>query len=157
MELIAITEQGLPAKMIGELPEMATQIVISTAAMYETAGYQAPWIGYLAVEKGGCVGTCAFKAAPRNGEVEIAYFTFPQYEGRGVATRMATLLINIARREIPGLIVTAQTLPMDNASNAILKKLGFVYSGERDHSEDGRVWDWRLIPSGAVEASPELG
>ncbi|MBZ0165354.1 MAG: hypothetical protein K8I00_01010 [Candidatus Omnitrophica bacterium] len=29
-------------------------------------------------------------------------------------------------------------------SIAILKKLGFQYAGERDHPEDGRVWEWHL-------------
>ncbi|WP_157862452.1 GNAT family N-acetyltransferase [Nitrosococcus halophilus] len=90
-------------------------------------------------------GTCAFKTPPQNNEIEIAYFTFPNNEGRGIATRMSSQLIQIARAQIPSLTITAQTLPENNASSSILKKLGFVSVGELDHPEDGRVWEWKLL------------
>src|SRR5436190_11157789 len=36
------------------------------------------------------VGLCSFKTEPNDlGEVEIAYYTFPHREGRGIATAMA--------------------------------------------------------------------
>jgi RimJ/RimL family protein N-acetyltransferase len=46
--------------------------------------------GYLVLENDTIVGTYAFRSPPRNGEVEIAYFTFPEFEGRGFATEMAS-------------------------------------------------------------------
>ena len=144
MELIEITQEGTLAKNLENLPKIATQVMNSAAELYRKQGYQKPWTGYLAIEDGKCVGTCAFKTPPRNSEVEIAYFTFPEYEGRGVATRMVSQLIKIARDRISTLTMTAQTLPEDNASNKILKKLDFIYSGEVDHPEDGRVWEWKL-------------
>lgn len=144
MELVEITEQAVPARLIANLPDIARQVMKSTAEMYRSTGFQPPWIGYLALEDGGCVGTCAFKSAPRNNEVELAYFTFSGEEGRGVATRMAAQLIQIARSAMPGLVISAQTLPEENASNAILKKLGFAFSGEQYHPEDGKVWEWKL-------------
>ena len=38
--------------------------------------------------------------------------------------------------------ITAQTLPEENASTSVLKKLGFKFLGEIEHQEDGLVWDW---------------
>ncbi len=147
MELIGITRRGRPATVIGELPEIADHVLESTAAMYRGRIYQAPWIGYLALVDRNCVGTCAFKSPPRDNRVEIAYFTFPGHEGRRIATRMASYLIGIARSHMPAVVITAQTLPVENASNAILKKLGFSFAGETDHPVDGWVWEWMLSPA----------
>lgn len=144
MELIEITEQGLPARAIDDLTEMVMEIICSTVELYQKNGYEPPWIGYLAIEKGKCVGACAFKTPPRNNEVEIAYFTFPDSEGRGIATGMASQLISIARRQMPLVTITAQTHLGNSASKSILKKLGFVFTGEIDHPDDGTVWEWKL-------------
>jgi RimJ/RimL family protein N-acetyltransferase len=111
--------------------------------MYATDGPVSPWLGYLAEdEQGILVGTCAFKSAPSSSGVEIAYFTFPEYEGRGYATSMANQLIDIARAR--SVRVTAQTLPQLSASTRILQKLGFVHMGAVQHQDDGEVWEWAL-------------
>ena len=147
MELIEITEHGEPAKPINNLLSMAKEAMNSTALMYTHVGYSPPWIGYLAVENGRCVGTCVFKASPENNRVEIAYFTFPENEGRGVATRMARSLVYIAVRVSPEITITAQTLPEENASTAVLKKNGFQLIAELEHPEYGKVWEWHLVNS----------
>lgn len=85
-----------------------------------------------------------FKSPSENNRVEIAYFTFPEYEGQGVATRMAQTPIRIAFDTGPQLTIAAQTLPEENASTAILKKLGFQFVAELENSEDGKVWEWEL-------------
>lgn len=144
MELIPITRSGQPARPLGDLPEIADRIMTSTRQMYDAVGYQEPWIGYVAEKDGRCVGTCGFKTPPRDNAVEIAYFTFPGEEGRKIATEMAGRLIEIARNHAPTITITAQTLPEKNASNRILEKLGFVFSGEMEHSDDGTVWEWKL-------------
>jgi RimJ/RimL family protein N-acetyltransferase len=118
------------------------EVMAATAQNYARAGYCPPWIGYLAFEDHTCVGACGFKTLPVAGAVEIAYFTFPDHEGRGVATRMAQALIALARQSAPAITLRAQTLPAENASTAILKKLGFVCTGTVTHPEDGPVWDW---------------
>jgi [ribosomal protein S5]-alanine N-acetyltransferase len=147
MELVGITRQGRPSKPIGELSDIAAHVIEATTAMYRSGRYDAPWIGYLAVVDGQCVGACAFKSPPRDNRVEIAYFTFPGHEGRGMATLMARRLIGIARQHVPRIVITAQTLPEVNASNAILKNLGFRLAGEIDHPTDGQVWEWALAPA----------
>lgn len=113
----------------------------STIAMYPQGTAPLPWVGYLAEERGVPVGTCAFKTPPVAGEVEIAYFTFPGHEGRGVATRMAQRLIQVAAAS-GATLIKAQTLPEANASTRVLEKLGFRLVGPVMHPEDGEVWEW---------------
>ena len=67
--------------------------------------------GYLVLETDTIVGTCAFRSPPRSGEVEIAYFTFPEFEGRGFTTEMARHLIQIVKDTQSGTRIFAFTLP----------------------------------------------
>lgn len=151
LTLVAIPQEGRPIAEIGSLPSVALEPVAAMAALYRHAGYVPPWIGYLAVDDGAVVGTCAFKTPPRDGRVEIAYFTFPPYERRGIATAMARELLDIAFLADPALTVTAQTLPVPNTSNGILQKLGFAFVGSVQHGEDGEVWEWSRS-AGAVRS-----
>lgn len=143
MELIAILDDGVPERDDLDLPPVAVEVLEGTAALYQATGFSPPWIGYLAFEDGVCVGTCAFKERPDARGAEIAYFTFPGHEGRGVATRMAHELIVLAARTAPGLPLRAQTLPEENASTAVLRKLAFTLIGPVEHPEDGIVWEWQ--------------
>jgi [ribosomal protein S5]-alanine N-acetyltransferase len=144
LELISIIENGELAKSVSSTPEMVAEMVGATTQLYKTVGYEPPWIGYLAIENDTCVGFCGFKSPPQNNRVEIAYFTFPEYESRGVATRMAAELIRLALDKMPAVTVTAQTLPEENASTSILKKLDFRFVESVEHPEDGLVWEWHL-------------
>lgn len=152
MELVAINVSGAPVRAVGELVEAALQSLAATAIMYRESGFEPPWIGYLAVESGVGVGTCAFKSAPRDGRVELAYFTFPGHEGRGLATRMCTELVTLARMAQPDIVITAQTRPERSASTRVLEKSGFRLVGARDHPEDGRVWEWQLTPPATAQS-----
>ena len=44
----------------------------------------------------------------------------------------------------PMLAIAAQTLPEENASTAILRKLGFRLDGPIVHPEDGVICVWQL-------------
>ena len=147
MKLIEIDEHGKVAVPIN-LTDLINDIMSSTAGLYAGTGYTPPWIGYLSLEEEQCAGTCAFKSPPENNRVEIAYFTLPDFEGRGIATRMAQALIRIAFDTMPDLTIAAQTLPEENASTTVLKKLGFRFVTELEHPEDGKVWEWQLKNSG---------
>ena len=123
------------------LPAIAAQ----TRALYERTEPDFPWIGYLArrSEDQALVGTCAFATQPEEGEAEIAYYTFPQYEGVGVGTAMAAALIDIARENDLD-AVTAKTLPQEGPSTRILRRLGFDLEGPEYDEADGDIWRWRL-------------
>lgn len=140
--LVAGGADGFPAEPDLVLPEFARESCGMSAAWYAQVGFVRPWIGYFAVTAGIAVGGGGFKEAPKDGRVEIAYFTVPEFEGRGFASRTARALVAIARREDPRLVIAAQTLPTENASTAILRKLGFRLDCTIDHPEDGKVWEW---------------
>lgn len=143
LHLVQIDSSGHPAEPIRDLPEVAREVCAVSAHLYETAGFIPPWVGYLVVVDDLCIGTCAFKSPPRDGRVEIAYFTFAGWERRGFATGMTAALLDLARQAQPGVRVVAQTLPETNASNALLRKLGFRFVGTINHPQDGRVWEWQ--------------
>ena len=133
---------GLPRELGIVLPDFAQESCAMSAAWYAQVGFVPPWTGYFAVTAGIAVGGGGFKEAPKDGRVEIAYFTVPEFEGRGFATQTARALVEIARRADRRLVIAAQTLPVENASTAILRKLGFRLDRPLVHPEDGEVWEW---------------
>ena len=88
------------------------------------------------------VGSGGFKGPPdADGVAEIAYAIAPPFQGRGYATELARALTaycfdNGVKR------VRAHTLPVKNASNRILTKIGFGFTGEVNDPDDGPVWRW---------------
>jgi hypothetical protein len=48
MKLTDITRDGNPTYSIADLPDVATDVLRGTAEMFQTIGYQVPWVGYLA-------------------------------------------------------------------------------------------------------------
>lgn len=127
----------------GSVGDFVRDIAGATEAMIQRTRADEPWLGYLAVkdEDGTLAGTCAFKAPPSEGVVEIAYFTFPDFEGQGVGRSMVRGLLEIAsRHEVRGII--AHTAPAENASTRILRQHGFTYRGVAWDEDDGEVWLW---------------
>lgn len=121
---------------------LARDVLTQTVDLLARDPRPSPWGSYLAIETGSPVGLCAFKAAPDpRGAVEIAYMTFPAFEGRGHATAMAAALTRIAFAAGAPLVI-AHTLPQENASTRVLLRNGFVFSGETIDPEDGLVWRW---------------
>lgn len=143
IELVAVLRDGSTAAPV-DVPPDFTEILSALAKMYGASGFEPPWTGYITLHEGKAVGTCAYKCAPVAGKVEIAYFTFPEFENRGLATAMARELVALARAQSPGIVVTAQTLPEKNFSNRILEKLGFVQAGTAMDEDAGEVWEWQL-------------
>ena len=154
MKLVEISLSGAAAEPIERLPAVAAEIGVAYVTLYRVAGYVSPWLGYFALEDSVCIGTCGFKGPPHNNRVEIAYFTFPEYERRGYATRMARMLVEMARGTDVDVVVAAQTLPRESASTMVLRRLGFVLIGSINHPEDGEVWEWQL-PNNALHATCE--
>ncbi len=65
---------------------------------YKKIGHNFPWIGYFALDDNQIpVGTGGFKGAPKDGKVEIAYYTFKQNEGMGIGTSICKELVGIAQ------------------------------------------------------------
>ncbi|MBL7716268.1 MAG: GNAT family N-acetyltransferase [Bdellovibrionales bacterium] len=150
MNLIPIERNGETIILKKILNPLEADVCRANAAMYERLGFQKPWIAYLAAVDQMIIGTCAFKGPPKNGAIEISYFTFPKFESMGFASQMASLLITIARQSGPDLEIVAHTLPKETASTKILKKKGFVNLGEIQNPDSDpnvpTVWKWGLQP-----------
>ncbi len=77
------------------------------------------------------VGICGFKGRPdAAGSVEIGYSVLPQYRNLGIATEAVERLVSWAFSHQSVLEVTAETLPHLQQSIRVMKKNGFIYSGE---------------------------
>ena len=128
------------------VPPLIQEVAAAQAALYEKTGAAPPWIGYLArdPDSGSLVGCCSFKDQPHEGQVEIAYFTFPDHEGQGYGLAMAANLVEIAFQEAAVTHVLGHTLPERNASTRIFSRLGFEFAGPVSDPEDGTVWRWVL-------------
>lgn len=140
---------------LGQHGERLREVATRTATLPATESEGVFWGGYLALEEPGVrlVGTCAFTGPPgADGAVEIAYFTFPGNEGRGIATEMARDLLALASSAPSVRRVIAHTLLEPGPSSRILEKLGFEPNGEADDSDAGRVRRWVLECSSRDEA-----
>ena len=138
---------SLHGVQIGQNASTLLDVVAQTTKFMISTGGDPKWFGYLAVDNSTrkIVGTCAFKGAPtKEKRVEIAYFTFPEFEGKGYATAMASMLIQTVRSSPEVESVIAHTLPEPNASTKILQKVGMKLVGEVIDPEDGRVWRWSV-------------
>lgn len=146
MLLLPIEREGTTSASLSGVDEVVAPVIEANVALYERRGYLPPWIGYLALEAERVVGTCGFAGPPSEGEAEIAYFTFPGHEGKGVAKRMANSLLELTgplARQL-GVLFVAHTLPGHGPSTSVLKALRFKLEGAVQHPEDGLVWKWRL-------------
>ena len=111
---------------------------------YHKTGYNPPWIGYIVIRDDKVVGLVGFTEQPKDGKVEIAYGTFKEFEGEGVATFSCQQLIAIAKTTDAKIIVTAKTSPEHNASTKILQRNGFVFTGIVQNEGIGDAWEWIL-------------
>ncbi len=142
LELIPIHEDGTIDGILPTADPSLEYVLPECVANYKRVGFQNPWNAYVTVNDGTVVGTCAFKAPPKQGRVEIAYFTFPQYENHGYATQMAACLVQIAQDTDDSIQVIARTMPIAGPSASVLKKCGFKKTAEILDPEDGLVWEW---------------
>jgi [ribosomal protein S5]-alanine N-acetyltransferase len=128
--------------------ETVRAIGTQTVRLLDRTGASPPWSGYLAVDQtlAAVVGTCGYTSPPNAaGEIEIAYFTFPAYEGHGYASAMARGLVERAAQAPEVHRISAHTLPERNASVRILEKLGFAQAGDAIDADVGLVWRWERL------------
>jgi [ribosomal protein S5]-alanine N-acetyltransferase len=77
--------------------------------------------------------------------LEVGYTVFPPYRGRGFATEAAVALMDWARRERGIHHFLASVAPDNLASLAIVRKLGFVQTGQQWDEEDGLELVFELV------------
>ena len=109
---------------------------------YPKTGFILPWVGYFVINQDVIVGSCSFVGQPKDGKVEIAYWTFKEFEGQGIASFACKELLRIAYQTDSGLTITAKTAPEHNASTKILEKNNFVFTEIVQDEEIGDAWLW---------------
>ena len=149
MHLLHVPVSGICPEGISE-SAFVTDILSTYRNYYKEIGFNDPWVGYFIVDGETVVGTCGFTGAPKENRVEIAYYTFKPFEGRGIASFACRQLIDMVKRDHPSVTVTAKTAPGDNASTSILKRNGFRKTGVVQDDGIGDAWAWVLevIPDG---------
>ncbi len=109
---------------------------------YPKIGFVMPWIAYFVVRQDQIVGSCSFVGQPQDGKVEIAYWTFKEFEGQGIASFACKELVSIAIQADPKVIITAKTAPEKNASTKILENNNFKFTEIVQDEEIGDAWLW---------------
>jgi len=147
LRLLASEPEDFAKEYDLRLHEVAQTVAQHSLAFMKTFPYETPpeWFGYLVVEgeTRQLVGTCSLKGPPVEGVVEIAYFTFPGFEGRGIGAEMARFLTERAVTMQDVTDVIAHTAAEHNASTRILEKIGMKLAGEAE--EEGMpIWRWSL-------------
>jgi [ribosomal protein S5]-alanine N-acetyltransferase len=121
------------------------QILLKTYdEYYLKIGFNLPWVGYFVIRENQIVGSCGFTGQPKNGKVEIAYWTFKEFEKQGIASFSCGELIKISQQTNPTIIVIAKTAPEYNASTKILQNNGFTFTQIVQDEEIGDAWLWTL-------------
>lgn len=120
------------------------QLISMCEEYYPKIGFILPWVAYLVVKQNQIVGSCSFTGQPKDGKVEIAYWTFKEFEGQGVASFACKELLSIAKQTDPNVTITAKTAPQHNASTKILQNNGFIFSEIVQDEEIGDAWLWHL-------------
>lgn len=111
---------------------------------YPKIGFNIPWIGYFVMRENQVVGSCSFVGKPKDGKVEIAYWTFKEFEGQGIASFACKELIALAYQTDPNITIIAKTAPEKNASTKILENNNFVFTEIVQDDEIGEAWLWEL-------------
>lgn len=130
--------------------DVSAAIVAQNVAHQARTGMPPEWGAFLAIDDRArqVIGSCAYVGAPdAEGAVEIAYFTFPPYEGQGYGGAMAgALLTDASARHASARdavrVVIAHTLMETNASTRILSRHGFTQRGTAEDHEAGTMWRW---------------
>lgn len=138
---------------VEQLVEAVLRSVADAVAAGPSGG--GPGATFLGVDPDGrqVVGTCGFLAPVQSGRVEIAFWTFPPFEGRGWATGMTRSLVARAFEDPAVHTVFAHTLPERDPAASVLTANGLVRVQTRRRDESpreggapvrGRVWRWEL-------------
>ena len=113
---------------------------------YPKTGFNIPWVAYLVIRQNQVVGSCSFTGQPNTGKVEIAYWTFKEFEGQGIASFACKEIIKISKNADPNVTIIAKTTPEHNASTRILENNNFIFTEIVQDEEIGDAWLWILKP-----------
>src|SRR5262245_8412697 len=106
MELIPINEKLEDNEEFLNNP-LCQESLYMTIDFFKRVGYEPPWISYYVQQDDKLIGCAAFKGAPRDESVEIAYGTFEPYRQKGVGTEICKLLVELSLKTDASVTITA--------------------------------------------------
>ena len=132
--LIPLREPGLQA-LIPRVADSDPETADAYREMLDgVRQHPAQWLWYTAWglyqnDSGDYVGDLCFKGLPENGQPEIGYGLDKEYWNQGYATEAVRAACRWALAQPGVTAVEAETDPANAASQAVLRKVGFVPSG----------------------------
>lgn len=120
----ALLARTTDPELVGPYTEMLT---LSLRHPEQCIWYTA-W-GLYQNDSGDFVGDLCFKGLPQNGQPEIGYGISPEFQGQGYATEAVRAACRWALAQPGVAAVEAETEPANTASQAVLRKVGFVPTG----------------------------
>ena len=101
------------------------------------------WCPSIVVLGGQMIGQAGYHGPPgvnstqAEDAVEFGYSIYPEWRGRGFATQAAVMLMDLAEERAGIRHFVLAVSPENDPSLAIIRKLGFVRTGEHMDEEDG--------------------
>jgi RimJ/RimL family protein N-acetyltransferase len=117
--------------------------------MRQDAGFRI-WCPHAVVLNGRMIGHAGYHGPPgvnarqNPAAVEFGYMIFPTHRGHGYATRAATMLMDMAEERAGIRHFVLSVGPHNEPSLAIVRKLGFVRTGEQMDEVDGLEYVFEL-------------
>jgi RimJ/RimL family protein N-acetyltransferase len=135
----------------GALPPHA---LLARAATAGASRWIMPYL-FLDDKAGRVVGAGGFKDEPTEGKLEIGFNVAPAYQGQGFATQGVRLICDDALADGYVLLIVAETLTTNVASQRVLEKSGFKNFDLRKAPE-GTFKRWRRLKDPLNAAHPKL-
>jgi ribosomal-protein-alanine N-acetyltransferase len=171
IELVPMTPEFVAAVLAGRHEEAARLLRIEVPEEFPSEGEKGflglrlrqmredarfrTWCPHAIVLGGQMIGHAGYHGPPgvnsvhNPAAVEFGYRIFPPYRGRGYATEAARMLMDLAEERGGIRHFVLSVGPTNEASLAIVRKLGFTQTGEHMDPEDGRELVFELKRSGA--------
>jgi ribosomal-protein-alanine N-acetyltransferase len=159
IELVPMTPEFIAAALAGKREAAAESLGIELPDEFPSEGEKGflglrlrqmrederfrTWCPHAVVLGGQMIGHAGYHGPPGINSrddpdaVEFGYRIFPLYRGRGYATQAATMLMDLAEKRGGIRHFVLSVGPENEPSLAIVRKLGFVRTGERMDEEDG--------------------
>lgn len=132
-----------------ELAEAYGEMLAGSRNFPEQHLWYTAW-GIYQNDSGDFVGDLCFKGLPANGQPEIGYGIQPEFEGQGYATEAVRAACQWAFSQ-PGITaVEAETAPDNAASQAVLRKVGFVPTGTMGKEGPRFIFPFTSPPTCAI-------
>ncbi len=112
---------------------------------------------YVVVHANGVIGVVGFEARDASGAVELGYWLAQPFWGRGFMTEAAAAVIQALRACDENAVVTCSHFEDNAASAAVIRKLGFLATGERQMHSVSRGETVRSLTYGLPSVAPRHG